>query len=242
MRSKIEPYFLRRRKEDVLDELPPKRLADRWLTLTPPQAAAYERAEKKGVAYLRDLGRQITITHVLALITRLKQICNFDPQTEQSCKLDYLREAIEEIAVSGEKALVFSHFVQTIEFLRDKLSDFSPVVYKGGMSPSQKDAAVGEFTEKPDRPVMLISLKAGGLGLNLQAASWVFHYDRWWTPAAERQAEDRAHRIGQSKALMIERLMCEDTIEERIHRIQQRKQRIIDDLVEADYEDGMERL
>lgn len=242
LRSNIEPYFLRRRKEEVLDELPPKRLADRWLSLTPAQATAYEKAEKEGVAFLRDLGHQITITHVFALITRLKQICNFDPLTEQSCKLDYLRESIEEITAAGEKALLFSQFVETIEFLRDELSDSSPVVYRGGMSASQKDAAVSEFTENPDRPLMLISLKAGGLGLNLQAASWVFHYDRWWTPAAERQAEDRAHRIGQSKALMIERLMCEDTIEERIHQIQQRKQQIIDNLVEADYEDGMERL
>ena len=239
---RIEPYFLRRRKQDVLHELPPKRMVDRWLSLSSAQRAAYDEAETQGIAYLRDLGQAITITHVFALITRLKQICNFDPRTEQSCKLEYLREVLDEIAAAGQKALVFSQFTQTLEFLRGELSDLTPVAYHGGMSPTQKDAAVVEFTDSVDRPLMLISLKAGGLGLNLQAASWVFHYDRWWTPAAERQAEDRAHRIGQTATVMVERLMCEDTIEERIHNIQQRKQEIIDSIVERDYEEAIERL
>lgn len=242
LRDVIEPYFLRRRKQEVLDELPPKRIADRWLSLSPAQALAYERARTEGVAYLRELGHQISITHVLALITRLKQICNFDQRTGQSCKLDYLREGVEDIAEAGEKALVFSQFTETLEFLRAELAAFAPVIYDGRISTARKDGALQAFTEDPSHRLMLVSLKAGGVGPNLQAASWVFHYDRWWTPAAERQAEDRAHRIGQRKALMIERLMCEGTIEERIHQIQQRKQRIIDDIVEADYEDGLERL
>lgn len=242
LRRRIEPYFLRRRKKDVLKDLPPKRMADRWLALAPAQREAYAAAETEGIAYLRDLGKHITITHVLALITRLKQICNFDPKTEQSCKVDYLREVLTDIAASGDKVLIFSQFVETLQFIAARLKTFEPLVYHGGMPSRERDNVVEQFTTNRQRPLLLVSLRAGGLGLNLQAASWVFHFDRWWTPAAERQAEDRAHRIGQSKGLMIERLMCENTIEERIHEIQQRKQRVIDDIVEYDYEDGVETL
>lgn len=242
LRRQIAPYFLRRRKQEVLSELPPKIVADRWLTLTPEQQESYTTAEREGIVYLRDLGEHITIQHVFALITRLKQICNFDPGTKRSCKLDYLREMIQGVGAAGEKAIVFSQFVDTLSFLEHELSQFSPLLYHGGLSTAQKSKVIRQFADDPDRPLLLISLKAGGLGLNLQVASWVFHYDRWWTPAVERQAEDRAHRIGQTRSLMIERLMCQDTIEERIHQIQERKKRIIDSIVEADYEEGIERL
>ena len=242
LRDRIEPYFLRRRKEEVLDELPPKQINNRWLSLSPAQRQAYIDAETQGIAYLRELGHEITITHVLQLITKLKQICNFDPRTGDSCKVEYMKDVLDEIAEAGEKALVFSQFVKTLEYVRAELGEHSPLFYHGGLSARERDEVVADFMESPDRPLMLVSLKAGGLGLNLQAASWVFHYDRWWTPAAERQAEDRAHRIGQTRQLMVERLMCENTIEERIHAIQERKRRLFEELVEGDYEDGYERL
>ena len=143
------------------------------------------------------MGDSVTLQHVLALITRLKQICNYDPLTETSVKLNYLRDSLKAIAERGEKALIFSQYRKTLDFIEARLEEFNPVPYHGGLWPSQKEAALARFKEDSDAKAMLISLQAGGVGLNLQEASYVFHYDRWWNPAVERQAEDRAYRLGQ---------------------------------------------
>ena len=181
--------------------------------------------------YLSNLGESITIQHVLALLTRLKQICNFDPETGASTKLDILRDFINEIKDSGEKTLVFSQFRESVVELASRLSDIGPLVYHGGLSQKERDHVLSEFRIDPNRRLVLMTLRAGGVGLNLQEASYVVHFDRWWNPAVEQQAEDRAHRIGQKRGLLVTRFIAVDTVEEKIRDILDRKRVLFDKVV-----------
>ena len=223
-------FFMRRRKADVLKELPSKRYRDLDIQLATPQRKAYSRALDEGKMYLSNLGESITIQHVLALLTRLKQICNFDPETGASTKLDILRDFINEIKESGEKTLVFSQFRETVVELASRLSDIGPLVYHGGLSQRERDHVLSEFRIDPNRRLLLMTLRAGGVGLNLQEASYVVHFDRWWNPAVELQAEDRAHRIGQKRGLLVTRFIAANTVEEKIRDILDRK-RVLFDIV-----------
>jgi len=226
---------LRRRKHEVLQDLPPKSVNDLWLQLGKKQRQAYERAKQEGVVYLRGLGENITIANVLALIQKLKQICNVCPETGESAKLADLSERIDEIAAEGGRALVFSQYVDEdfgVLGISRRLEGVNPLVYHGSLTQRRKDEVVSAFKNSPRHKALLLSLRAGGHGLNLQEASYVFHFDRWWNPAVERQAEDRAHRLGQKSAVTVYRYICEDTIEERIHRILQEKQYLFDEYVD----------
>jgi SNF2 family DNA or RNA helicase len=226
---------LRRRKRDVLPHLPPKINAQLVVTLGPDQRATYEHAEREGVYELREQGEQVRIENVLALITRLKQICNFDPVSGQSAKLADMRERLSTLSAEGHRALVFSQFTDATfgaRALAARLTDFQPIVYTGDIAPPQRDALVQTFKADPAHQVMILSLRAGGLGLNLQDASYVFHFDRWWNPAVERQAEDRSHRLGQTYPVHVYAYVCADTIEERIASLLQRKQELFDELID----------
>ena len=226
---------LRRRKQDVLTELPPKRIVGVRLDLLPQQRAAYDRAERDGVVHLRSLGREVQIEHVLALITRLKQICNFDPTSTASAKLDDVRERMTELVAEGHRALLFSQYTNSdygVGAAAEVLSDFSPLTFTGDMSHAERDRTVQQFRERPEHRMLILSLKAGGVGLNLQEASYVFHLDRWWNPAVERQAEDRVHRLGQTVPVTVFRYTCNDTIEERIERLLLEKQNLFDEIVD----------
>jgi SNF2 family DNA or RNA helicase len=227
---------LRRRKGDVLPHLPPKINAQLVVVLGPSQRAAYERAERDGVYQLREQGERVRIENVLALITRLKQICNFDPASGQSAKLADLRERLLTLRSEGHRALVFSQFTDVTfgaRALAEQLPDFHPILYTGDVVPAQRDALVQAFKQDPARQIMILSLRAGGLGLNLQDASYVFHFDRWWNPAVERQAEDRSHRLGQTYPVHVYAYVCADTIEERIASLLQRKQLLFDELIDG---------
>jgi SNF2 family DNA or RNA helicase len=216
VRSKIEAHFLRRRKEDVLKDLPPKYPPqDQWLELTDAQRSAYDRAEQEGIVQLKS-GEKVTVQHVLALITRLKQICNFDPETGESAKADFVLSHLEEICEGGHKALLFSQYVESLNMLKEWLKKFSPLVYSGELSNNRRQDVLRRFKEDPNISILLLSLKAGGIGLDLPEANFVFHFDLWWNPAVHRQAEDRVHRIGQAKAVFVRRLLTANTIEERI--------------------------
>ena len=230
-RSRLAPLVLRRQKEDVLKDLPPKEIRAARLDLTDAQREAYDDAAERGSVYLQGLGETVTLQHVLALLTRLKQICNYDPATGESAKLDYVRESLESIQETGEKALLFSQYVNTLEFLEEELKSFLPLIYHGGMSRKDRDAVVEQFKASDDNTVLLISLQAGGVGLNLQAASYVYHFDRWWNPAIERQAEDRAYRLGQERPVFVTRLVMRDTIEDRIHQVLEEKRSLFERFV-----------
>ena len=226
---------LRRKKNDVLNDLPPKLETKLAIELGPRQSASYAKAEEDGIVFLKSLGAEVRVRHVLELLTRLKQICNFDPVTGESSKLDDIKERLEQLAVQGHKALVFSQYTNEVfgvkaaaEFLRE----FSPVTLTGDMPLEDRSVAIERFRGRDEHKAMVISLRAGGLGLNLQEASYVFHLDRWWNPAVERQAEDRAHRMGQTVKVNVIKYSCVGTIEERIDQILERKQKLFDQLID----------
>lgn len=226
---------LRRKKADVLQDLPSKSVNDVWLQLLGEQRGSYERAERDGVVHLRSLGEEVTISHVLALIQRLKQICNVCPSSGESAKLEDMSDRLEELAAEGQRALVFSQYTNQeygVHGIVERLAEFNPLAYDGSMSARQKDEVITLFKQDPRHEALVLSLKAGGQGLNLQEASYVFHFDRWWNPAVERQAEDRTHRLGQKNAVTVYRYICEGTIEERIDRILREKQQLFDELVD----------
>ena len=191
-------HILRRTKDEVLTDLPPKLVRDAELTLTPQQRISYEMAEEQGIVRLTEMGEGATIQHVFELVLRLKQICNFDPATGASSKLERLVADMEEVAASGRKAIVFSQWVQTLLPLRRELARFGPLEYHGKIPSRRRDGVLKQFKEDPDCHVLLMSYGAGAVGLNLQFAGYVFLFDRWWNPAVEDQAINRAHRIGAS--------------------------------------------
>ncbi|HID76406.1 MAG TPA: DEAD/DEAH box helicase [Planctomycetaceae bacterium] len=226
----ISDYVLRRTKDQVFDDLPPRLYRDAEVELVPEQRESYRRAEKDGVLRLSALGEGVTIQHVFELVLRLKQICNFDPATGASAKLERLEADLEEVAASGRKALVFSQWVETLRQLAVRLSRFGPLEYHGGVPPSRREEVLRRFRHSPEATVLLISYGAGGVGLNLQCASYVFLFDRWWNPAVEDQAISRAHRIGTAEAVTITRLLAVNTIEERIQRILEEKRELFEAL------------
>jgi SNF2 family DNA or RNA helicase len=219
IRTAVADHVLRRTKDQVLVQLPPKLYRDAEVSLTPEQFAAYERAENEGIVRLNDLGSELTIQHVFELVLRLKQICNFDPVTGASAKLDRLEADLEECAASGRKAIVFSQWVGSIDRLAQRLARFGPLQYHGGIANSRRDAVIEQFRNDPQSSVLLMSYGAGSVGLNLQFASYVFLFDRWWNPAVEDQAVNRAHRIGAVGPVTVTRFLALETIEERIDRV-----------------------
>ena len=226
---------LRRRKLDVLSELPPKRTHGVVLDLSSSQRAAYDKAEQAGIVELRSRGETVSITHVLSLILRLKQICNFCPETGESAKLADLADRLETLRAEGHRALVFAQFTDEsfgVQAIARGLSEYSPLVYTGAMSQEERQSTLTRFKENPAHSAMILSLKAGGQGLNLQEASYVVHFDRWWNPASERQAEDRSHRMGQTTPVDVYTYTCSGTIEERIAALLEAKQQLFDTVVD----------
>jgi SNF2 family DNA or RNA helicase len=236
LRTLLNDVQLRRRKIEVLNDLPPRIDSEIVLAMSPIQRAAYDRAEKEGLIRLYELGSDIRIQNVLELILRLKQLCNFDSVTGASAKLDDLINRLDELTAVGEKALVFSQFTDAtfgVAAIAQRLKRFNPVVYTGSMSMPARDEAVSRFLEERSHHAMILSLKAGGQGLNLQKASYVFHFDRWWNPAVEDQAAGRVHRIGQERTVNVYGFTVEGTIEERIQEIMAAKRGLFTKIVEG---------
>ncbi|MEX2558600.1 MAG: DEAD/DEAH box helicase, partial [Pirellulales bacterium] len=221
-------YVLRRTKDKVLTELPAKMYRDADVELTPEQRETYRLAEDEGVLRLTRMGESATIQHVFELVLRLKQICNFDPATEASAKFERLAADLEEVAASGRKALVFSQWVGTLELLARRLRSYRPLSFHGQVPSSRRDAVLEQFKQDPDCHVLLISYGAGGVGLNLQFARYVFLFDRWWNPAVEDQAVNRVHRIGTAGPVTVTRFLAVGTIEERIDQILREKRELFD--------------
>jgi SNF2 family DNA or RNA helicase len=219
-------YILRRTKDLVMSDLPPRLDRDEHLELAPAQREAYQFAEKEGVIHLNDLGDSISIQHVFELVLRLKQITNFDPLTGESAKLDRLTADMEEIASSGGKAILFSQWTKCIDWLDERLKRFGTLVYHGGVPTKQREPILEKFREDPDSHLLLMSYGTGAVGLNLQFAGYVFLFDRWWNPAVEDQAINRAHRIGQKSPVIVTKFISKDTIEERIDQVLAKKREL----------------
>jgi SNF2 family DNA or RNA helicase len=225
---------LRRTKEAVLSDLPPKTIRDAYVELTPAQRDAYALAEKEGVVRLNALGDTITVQHVFELVLRLKQICNFDPATRQSAKQQQLLADLSEVVDSARKALVFSQWVGSLEFLTGSLRHWRPLQFHGRVPQVQRRAILDRFRSDPRQPVLMMTYGAGSVGLNLQCANYVFLFDRWWNPAVEDQAINRTHRIGQREPVFVTRFITPGTIEERIADILEKKRQLFDELMEHD--------
>jgi len=220
-------HILRRTKDKVLKDMPPRLYRNADLELTPEQRSRYKIAEEEGVVHLADLGESVTVQHVFELVLRLKQICNFDPVSGSSSKLERLEADMEEIAASGQKAIVFSQWVSTLDVISQRLARFNPVEYHGRIPSNRRDGVIERFRNDPSCNVILMSYGAGAVGLNLQFCHYVFLFDRWWNPAVEDQAINRAHRLGVKKAVTVTRMMAVETIEQRIDAVLSEKRELL---------------
>lgn len=229
--SLVNDCIIRRTKEEVATDMPPKVIRDTYLELTPAQRAAYVKAEKEGVVHLNRLGETITVQHVFELVMRLKQICNFDPATGESAKMEQLQADLAEVAESGSKAIVFSQYVEPLEILAEVLKPFGPLQYHGKVPQSERQATLDRFKTDPSKHVILMSYGTGSVGLNLQFTNYVFLFDRWWNPAIEDQAINRAHRLGQKATVFVTRFIVQETIEGRIAEVLEKKRALFNELI-----------
>jgi SNF2 family DNA or RNA helicase len=228
----IRPFFLRRLKRDVLPDLPPIIEQDLTLELNGGQREAYVRlwSERKQLA--RSGGLPVTAGNMLALITRLKQLCNYEPVTGESVKLEALQLVLDNLTAEDDKIIIFSQYVETLQWLRAQIDGIPADLFHGQLDEREREAAISRFRREPGPRVLLVSLKAGGVGLNLQEASTVVLFDRWWNPAAEAQAVNRAHRFGRNRPLFVLRFRVTDSIEDRVAAILEEKQEVIGEYVD----------
>ena len=200
LRERQSQVQLRRKKADVLPQLPPKIVSRIALKLEGSQRESYVRAEREGITQLRNKGEEVRVENILELIVRLKQICNFCPVTRQSVKLNDVRARLQTLVAEEHRALIFSQFSDDrygARAIASAVAPFRPLLYTGDLAAAQKETTIKAFKTNPAHKVLVLSLRAGGEGLNLQEASYVFHFDRWWNPAIGQQAESRSHRFGQ---------------------------------------------
>jgi SNF2 family DNA or RNA helicase len=241
LRARIEPFLLRRTKDVVADELPEKTEMIRTVTLSGKQRDLYETVrvamDKKVRDEIKKKGLARSHIMILDALLKLRQVC-CDPQlvklekarnVKESAKLDLLMTMIPEMVEEGRKILLFSQFTSMLSIIEKNLKK-SKIKYTKLTGQTRKRAEAIEAFQEGDAKVFLISLKAGGVGLNLTAADVVIHYDPWWNPAVERQATDRAHRIGQDKPVFVYKLITEETVEEKIIKMQEKKQALADAL------------
>ncbi|MEM8864594.1 MAG: DEAD/DEAH box helicase [Planctomycetota bacterium] len=234
MGQAVRDSVLRRTKDRVLTDLPPKIVRDEQIDLSPKQWETYQRAEQEGVIELGGMGSQVTIQHVFELVLRLKQICNFDPVAGDSSKAERLEAELEECVASGRKAIVFSQWVESIQQLTKRLQRFGPLEYHGRVPHRQRDGVIEQFRSDPNSHVILMSYGAGSVGLNLQFAGYVFLFDRWWNPAVEDQAINRAHRIGAAGPVTVTRMIAAGTIEQRIDDVLAQKRELFASVFDDD--------
>jgi non-specific serine/threonine protein kinase len=245
----VQPYILRRLKTDrrVIDDLPEKVEVQAFCGLNKRQAALYARLVEELAELLKNVEGIQRRGAVLAYLMRFKQVCNhpshllgdgrFAP--DDSGKFVRLAELCEEIAARQERALVFTQFRE----MTDPLSHFLEGVFgrpglvlHGATAVRRRQALVDHFQRDDGPPFFVLSLKAGGTGLNLTAATHVIHFDRWWNPAVENQATDRAFRIGQKRNVLVHKFVCRGTIEERIDAMIEEKRQLAADILEGSAE------
>jgi superfamily II DNA or RNA helicase len=259
LRAKTAPFILRRTKQAVAPELPSKLEQIVWCELLPEQAALYRQVQERGERELFDLAAgganegQVRIAALTQLL-RLRQICcdprllpgsqnepvpsgasgaNYEPVP--SAKLEAFLELLAEAVDDGHRVLVFSQFTSLLALVRAELEsqETATCYLDGSMSVKARQAEVDRFQSSPAVPVFLLSLKAGGTGLNLTGADTVVHYDPWWNPAVEAQATDRAHRIGQARTVTSYKLIAAGTVEEKVLGLQEEKRALLADVFEA---------
>ena len=244
LKRKIAPFILRRTKDEVLDELPEKIEIVQKVTFGEKQALLYENVRLTMEQKVRDAvaDKGISRSHITILdaLLKLRQIC-CDPsllsiseaaKVKESAKLETFFELVEELLTEGRKILVFSQFTSMLKIIQESLEEKN-INYALLTGQTRKRDEVIEKFKKSDCNIFLISLKAGGVGLNLVEADTVIHYDPWWNPAVENQATDRAHRIGQTKTVFVYKLVVENSIEEKIIKLQEKKESLQDGMYDT---------
>lgn len=242
VRDAIKPYFLRRRKQDVLEELPDLIHSDTWVELTPQQETTYRRALEEGVVELRKKGESVTVQHVFALLGKLREISNIDPATGASAKIEWLLDRLDGLGPASDKVLVFSNYIESgVDAIAGRLPTEMVLSYTGRTTPAQREKVLQQFRTDPTKQVLLLTYGAGGLGLNLQCANYVVLFDHWWNPARNKQAIDRAHRLGQEHDVVIAySLWAQTEVEERIFEILERKRRLFEFVIDSQAVAGIE--
>ncbi|HEY4492020.1 MAG TPA: DEAD/DEAH box helicase, partial [Acidobacteriota bacterium] len=241
------PFILRRLKSDssVIADLPKKLEMKVFCNLTKEQASLYAAVVRELETDLEDAEGIQRKGKILAALTRLKQICNHpahfladgSPLQERSGKLSRLTEMLEEVLEVEERSLIFTQFSEMGELLRAHLQNYfakEALFLHGGTPRKKREEMVERFHQARDAPpFFILSLKAGGTGLNLTGANHVFHFDRWWNPAVENQATDRAYRIGQKKNVQVHKYICAGTLEERIDQMLEKKKEVAESVIGA---------
>ncbi len=241
LKMRIRPFLTRRLKQDVLSELPDKIETRLSASMTPEQRnvyqAAMERLRPRVRQAMEEKGLARSRMEVLSAMTELRQICCdpalvLDGYSGSSGKMELLEEILPEMVRAGRRVLIFSQFTSMLKLMRPRLERMGlSVMYLDGDTPAGERLEMTESFNRGGAPVFLISLRAGGSGLNLTGADVVIHYDPWWNPAAEDQATDRAHRIGQTKKVDVIRLVMGDSIEEQVVDLGMRKKALFDQLI-----------
>ena len=238
----IEPFVLRRIKTDVLTELPDKTISILNNEMKAEQEKIYisymQIARKEAMQEIEENGFEKSQIRILALLTRLRQICChpslfLENYKGESSKLNQCIEIVKDAIQAGHKILLFSGYTSMFEIIEKELkkNDIKYFKLTGQTKVGERIQLVDEFNESPNVKIFLISLKAGGTGLNLIGADMVIHYDPWWNLSAENQATDRTYRIGQKKNVQVYKLITKNSIEEKIYELQQRKAKLMDDML-----------
>lgn len=243
IQKKISPFVLRRTKSEVLKELPEKIESTRYTELTKEQRQLYvgylNEIQAKTKSQLKNQGFQKSRMQILSDLTRLRQLCchpslfveNYEGD---SGKLEELRAFIREASENGQRMLIFSQFTTMLGLIAKVVEEEGlTYFYLDGNTPSQSRVEMSGHFNEGEKDIFLISLKAGGTGLNLTGADTVVLYDLWWNPAVEQQAADRAHRIGQKKSVQVVKMVAQGTIEEKIQALQEKKQNLFDNLIKS---------
>ncbi|BBD61754.1 SNF2 helicase homolog [Nostoc sp. HK-01] len=247
LRSLVQPFILRRLKTDkeIIQDLPDKQEMTVFCGLTTEQAALYQQAVDTSLVEIESAEGLQRRGMILALLTKLKQICNHPSQylkettltQHNSGKLQRLEEMLDVAIEEGDRALIFTQFAEWGKLLKPHLErQLGREVFflYGSTSKKQREEMVDRFQHDPQGPpVMILSLKAGGVGLNLTRANHVFHFDRWWNPAIENQATDRVFRIGQTRNVQVHKFVCTGTLEEKIHDMIESKKQLAEQVVSA---------
>lgn len=243
LRKMVYPFILRRTKDQVALDLPPRSDRTIYVEMDTAQRKVYDKTRDNYRAELLGLIEQKGMNgarfKMLEGLLRLRQICNHPKLVREkyrgrSAKLELLLETLQTLQQEGHKALIFSQFVQMLYIIRDEMDKMGlTYTYLDGRTRKRQER-VDAFQNDPNLTFFLISLKAGGVGLNLTAADYVIHIDPWWNPAVEMQASDRSHRIGQDKPVLVYKLIVKDSVEEKILELQERKQKLVAQLITAE--------
>jgi len=232
MHRLMKPHFMRRRKKNVLREMPPIILQDIPIELSPEQEKAYMNIWNNRYELIKKRGKRISSIAIFSFINRLKQICNYDFESGECAKVEALKLIVDNLSGKADKLIVFSQYVETLKKISEDLEGkITHEIYHGGLSEDARNMIITRFQEEEGPRVLLMSLKAGGIGLNLQEANSIVLFDRWWNPAVEEQAIHRAHRFNRKSVLHVFRFTVVNSIEEKIVYILDKKKALFEQYV-----------